>query len=68
MKEKTLDLNKGSLHYTGISMITDENNPFVGGVEFVQSYPHMMLGHTSEKVLIKKEDIQKVIDFLNKII
>ena len=64
MKELVL-CNEG-LHYTGVSLTEDE--PFVGGVEFVQAYPHMFLGHTTEKVIIKKEDIQKVIDYLQKVI
>ena len=61
---KELDLCSEGLHYTGVSVITDENHPFVGGVEFIQSYPHAFLGHTTEKVIVRKEDIQKVIEFL----
>lgn len=65
--ENLVLVNEG-LHYTGVELINDEENPFNGGVEFIQAFPHPLLGHTSEKVIIKKEDIFKVIDFLNSIV
>lgn len=52
------------LYYTGIELISDEEHPFNGGVEFIQSFPHAYLGHATEKVIIRKEDISKVIEFL----
>jgi len=66
--KKELTLCDEGLHYTGLQVIDDVENHFYGGIEFIQSYPHIMLGHTTECVVIKKEDIPKVIDFLQKYI
>lgn len=65
MKNKLILCDEG-LHYTGLQVIGDVQNPFYGGIEFIQSYPHMMLGHTTECVVVRKEDIPKVISFLQK--
>lgn len=64
--EDKLVLCDENYHYTGVEVISDEENPFYGGVSFVQSFPHMMLGHTTEQCVIRREDIQKVIEFLQK--
>lgn len=64
---KTLELCNEGLHYTGAEIINDENHPLNGGIEFVQSFPHPMLCHTTEKVVVRKEDIDKLIDWLNSI-
>ena len=61
-----LDLCNEGLHYTGVKLVEDKCYLGQGGVEFIQFYPHPMLGHTTEKVGIRSEDLDKVIDYLVK--
>lgn len=63
--EKELTLCNEGLHYTGIQII--EEGRFKGGVELIQAYPSPLLGHSVEKVVIRSEDIPKVIKFLQDI-
>lgn len=55
------------LHYTGIEVL-EEDSDFSGGVSFTQTYPHLILGVTSEQCIIRREDIGKVIEFLQNVI
>jgi len=65
MDDKLILCEEG-LHYTGVELLGDDS-PFAGGVNFIQSYPNPMLGYTTEKVMIKKEDIAEVIQYLQNI-
>lgn len=64
MDNKKLILCDQDMCYTAVQIIED-GKPFSGGIEFIQSYPHMLLGHTTERVLIREDDIAKTIEFLN---
>lgn len=49
--------NEG-MHFTGARAITDDNHPFLGGVEIIQEYPDMMMGVNSERVVLRQEDLE----------
>ena len=63
MKKKLkLTLISEGLHSTGVEL---EYNKWHGDwAVFYQSYPHPLLGHTTEQVMIKVNDFDKVINFL----
>lgn len=63
--KKDLELVKEGMHFTGAELIENhEYEPFNGGVQFFQSYPHPLHGHKTERIIILKDDIPKVIEYL----
>lgn len=61
-KNKSLVLFSEGLHYTGMETLTNEHHGNM--IKFIQAFPHPLLGHTTESVAIREQDIDKVIEFL----
>lgn len=59
---KELVLVNEGLHYSSLEL--DKNEVHGNWVVFQQSFPDFLLGHTSERFMLREQDIDKVIEFL----
>lgn len=60
--EKDITLFSEGMHSTGIEI--EHNDAHGDWAVFYQSFPDPWKGHSSERVMVKLEDFDKVIEFL----
>jgi len=65
MEEKELVLFSKGLYYTGLNVVNDPHHGML--INFVQAFPSPLLGHETQSVAIKEQDIDKVIEFLQSV-